>query len=109
MALSESLFSRDLKEAYKVFIDLCFAPYQGHGKDEGFRTDISKYKDIHTIWDANWDKLFIPSSIDQSSNPDGSEIEKHYNSFVNQFSFELGLGLGVKNKDIIVLYEYLAL
>jgi hypothetical protein len=49
MALSESLFSRDLKEAYKVFIDLCFAPYQGHGKDEGFRTDISKYKDIHTI------------------------------------------------------------
>ena len=67
------------------------------------------YQSVNTIWDTNWDKLFIPSSIDQSSNPDGSEIEKHYNSFVNQFSFELGLGLGVKNKDIIVLYEYLAL
>lgn len=87
MYLAAPLFSEEFFEACNEFVNLCFEPFQGWGRDARLRTMMQRRKDAAgEAWKAEWDECFCANATPPE------EIRRAYRRVMLVFSHEIGLG-----------------
>jgi hypothetical protein len=91
--LAQPLFSANFFSCCMDFVNLCYEPFVGWGKDAKLRTKSERRKEANSEWTSSWDEMFSKDEKDKDGKDKifkPREIKEAYKILMNCFSEEIG-------------------
>ena len=91
--LAQPLFSSNFFSHCMAFVNLCYEPFVGWGKDAKLRTKFENRKEANSEWNLSWEEMFSKDEKDKDGKEKISkpiEIRAAYIKLMNCFSEEIG-------------------
>ena len=91
--LAQPLFSSEFYTYCMNFLNLCYEPFVGWGKDAKLRTKFERRKEANSEWKLSWEGMFSNDEKDNSGKDKISkpiEIKAAYVKLMSCFSEEIG-------------------
>lgn len=91
--LAQPLFSPSFFLHCMEFVNLCYEPFVGWGKDAKLRTKFDRRKEANPQWKDSWEEMFSKNEKDKNGKDKISkliEIKVAYKILMTSFSEEIG-------------------
>jgi hypothetical protein len=91
--LAQPLFSSAFFSYCMSFMNLCYEPFVGWGRDAKLRTKFERRKEANSKWNLSWEEMFSKDEKDKDGNDrvkKPREIKEAYKILMNCFSEEIG-------------------
>ncbi|MBS1793178.1 MAG: hypothetical protein JSS81_04960 [Acidobacteria bacterium] len=91
--LAQPLFSSHFFTYSMNFVNLCYEPFVGWGKDAKLRTKFERRKEANNNWDSSWEEMFSKDEKGKDGKakvPDPKSVKEAYIKIMQCFSEEIG-------------------